>query len=127
MSDIDPAELDRLRTGRIFIAGHRGMVGSAIVRRLQRDGCENLILRSHSELDLTDGNAVRTFMQAEKPDHVFLAAAKVGGINANNLYPARFIYQNLMIAANVIDSAHHSHVRRLLFLGSSCIYPRLAP
>ncbi len=127
MSEINQAELNQLRTGKIFIAGHRGMVGSAIVRRLQQEGCNNLLLRSRAELDLTDGNAVRLFMQTEKPDYVFLAAAKVGGINANNTYPAQFIYQNLMIAANIIDSAHQSDVRRLLFLGSSCIYPRLAP
>ena len=115
---------------RVFIAGHRGMVGSAILRRLQarQVGGEtlHLLTRSRSELDLTDQVAVRTFMAAERPDVVILAAAKVGGILANNSYPSDFIYENLMIEANVIHQAYVSGVRRLLFLGSSCIYPRAA-
>ena len=127
MSEADPTELDRLRDGKIFVAGHRGMVGSAIVRRLEDAGCENLLLRTREELDLTSGSAVNEFIHAERPDYVYLAAAKVGGINANNSYPAQFIYQNLMIAANVIHAAHTANVHRLLFLGSSCIYPRMAP
>ena len=127
MSEPNAAELDRLRSGRIFVAGHRGMVGSAIVRRLEVAGCNSLLLRTRAELDLTDGSAVADFMQTEEPDYVFLAAAKVGGIHANNTYPAEFIYDNLSIATNVIHAAHASNTGRLLFLGSSCIYPRMAP
>jgi len=116
---------------RIYIAGHRGMVGGAILRRLQarRDAGEDLTLltRTHAELDLTDQAQVRGFMQAEKPDVVILAAAKVGGIHANNTYPADFIYENLMIECNVIHQAFAAGVRRLLQLGSSCIYPRAVP
>ena len=114
---------------KIYVAGHRGMVGSAIVRHLLAAGhaAENLITRTHAELDLTDQAAVRAFFQAEKPGQVYLAAAKVGGIHANNTYPADFIYQNLMMQANVIDAAFQNGVKNLLFLGSSCIYPRLAP
>jgi nucleoside-diphosphate-sugar epimerase len=116
---------------RIYIAGHRGMVGGAILRRLQARKVAgealDLITRSHAELDLTDQAAVRAFMQAERPDVVILAAARVGGIHANNTYPADFIYDNLMIQANVIQAAHAAGVRRLLNLGSSCIYPRAAP
>lgn len=114
---------------KIYIAGHRGMVGSSLVRTLLSQGIsqEQLILRSHAELDLTDQAAVRAFFQHERPTHVYLAAAKVGGIYANNTYPADFIYQNLTIQTNVIDAAFKSDVKRLLFLGSSCIYPRLAP
>jgi nucleoside-diphosphate-sugar epimerase len=108
-----------------YVAGHRGMVGSAILRQLQARGAE-VITRSHTELDLTDQAAVRAFMQAEKPEQVILAAAKVGGIHANNTYPASFIYENLMIEANVIHQAHDAGVEKLLFLGSSCIYPRAA-
>ena len=116
-------------TQRIYVAGHRGMVGSAIVRQLLAAGHapESIITRTHAELDLTDQAAVRAFFQAQKPDQVYLAAAKVGGIHANNTYPADFIYQNLMMQANVIDAAFHSGVQKLLFLGSSCIYPRQAP
>jgi len=114
-------------TGTIFVAGHRGMVGSAIVRRLQALGHERILTATHAELDLTDQAAVRAFFAAHRIDHVVLAAAKVGGIHANNTYPAEFIYDNLMIQANVIHAAHVAGVQRLLFLGSSCIYPRLAP
>ena len=114
---------------RIYVAGHRGMVGSAIVRRLLADGVPagHIVTRSHAELDLTDQVAVREFFAAERIDQVYLAAAKVGGIHANNTYPADFIYDNLMIEANVIDAAFRSGVRKLLFLGSSCIYPKFAP
>lgn len=108
---------------KIYLSGHRGMVGGAILRRLQARG-DQVITRSHAELDLTDQAAVRHFMQATLPDKVILAAAKVGGILANNTYPAQFIYENLMIEANVIHQAYLAGVRRLLFLGSSCIYPR---
>jgi GDP-L-fucose synthase len=111
---------------KIYIAGHRGMVGAAIVRKLENDGVSNVITRTHAELDLTDQRAVRTFFQDERPDQVFLAAAKVGGIHANNTYPAEFIYENLMIEANVIDAAFRNGVKKVLFLGSSCIYPKLA-
>jgi len=114
---------------RIYVAGHRGMVGSAIVRQLLAAGhaLDNIVTRTHAELDLTNQAAVRAFFQAEKPGQVYLAAAKVGGIHANNTYPAEFIYQNLMMQANVIDAAFQSGVKKLLFLGSSCIYPRQAP
>ena len=112
---------------RIYIAGHRGLVGSAIVRRLQADGHANLLLRTHAELDLTDERATRTFFEAERPEFVFLAAAKVGGIVANNSFPAAFIRDNLAIQTHVIHAAYLAGVQRLLFLGSSCIYPRLAP
>ena len=112
---------------RIYVAGHRGMVGSAIVRVLQQQGDTQIITRTHAELDLTDQAAVRAFFEREKPEQVYLAAARVGGIHANNTYPAEFIYQNLMIEANVIHEAWRARVNRLLFLGSSCIYPRLAP
>jgi GDP-L-fucose synthase len=115
------------RDARIYVAGHRGLVGSAIVRRLQAEGHANLILRTHAELDLTSEAATRAFFEAEKPEYVFLAAAKVGGIVANNSYPAEFIRDNLAIQTNVIHAAHLSGVTRLLFLGSSCIYPKLAP
>ena len=113
---------------KIYVAGHRGMVGSAIVRQLLAQGHspENIVTRTHNELDLTDQSAVRNFFEKESPDQVYLAAAKVGGIHANNTYPAEFIYQNLMIEANVIDAAFHNGVKKLLFLGSSCIYPKLA-
>ena len=111
---------------KIYIAGHRGMVGSAIVKQLTAAGHQNLLVRSHDELDLTDQAAVRNFMQQERPDIVILAAAKVGGIHANNTYPAEFIYENLMVEANVIHQAWAIGCQRLLFLGSSCIYPKLA-
>lgn len=112
---------------RIYVAGHRGMVGSAIVRQLQKRGDCELVLRTHDELDLTDQAAVRQFFSDERIDQVYLAAAKVGGIHANNTYPAEFIYENLMIECNVIHAAHQAGVHKLLFLGSSCIYPRNAP
>lgn len=111
----------------IYVAGHRGLVGSAIVRRLEKEGYTNLLLRTSAELDLRTQAVVADFFQKEKPEYVFLAAAKVGGIIANNTYPAEFIYDNLMIQANVIHHAYLSGVKKLLFLGSSCIYPRLAP
>jgi GDP-L-fucose synthase len=113
---------------KIYVAGHRGMVGSAIVRQLLASGHprDRLVTRTHSELDLTDQQAVRGFFASERPDEVYLAAAKVGGIHANNTYPADFIYVNLMIEANVIQAAFAHGVRKLLFLGSSCIYPKLA-
>lgn len=111
---------------RIYVAGHRGMVGSAIVRVLRQQNIGNIILRTHAELDLTDQTSVRRFFETERPDQVYLAAAKVGGIHANNTYPAEFIYKNLMIQANIIHEAWRVGVRQLLFLGSSCIYPKLA-
>jgi GDP-L-fucose synthase len=111
-------------TTKIFVAGHRGMVGSAIVRHLQQQGFENIITRSRSELDLCDQKAVQKFFKEVKPEQVYLAAAKVGGVHANNTYPAEFIYENLMVQANVIHQAFLSGVEKLLFLGSSCIYPR---
>jgi GDP-L-fucose synthase len=109
---------------KIYVAGHRGLVGSAIVKRLKRDGYRNLILRTHAELDLTDQAAVRDFFSQEAPEHVFLAAAKVGGILANDTYPVDFIADNLAIELNVISAAHAYGVKRLMFLGSSCIYPK---
>ena len=109
---------------KIYIAGHRGLVGSAIVRELESRGFHNLLTRTHKELDLTNQSSVQEFFQQEKPDYVILAAAKVGGIHANNLYPADFIYQNIMIEANVIHAAYENKVKRLLFLGSTCIYPK---
>ncbi len=111
---------------RIYVAGHRGMVGSAIVRELQRLGYQHILMRSHTELDLTNQTAVEAFFAKERPTQVFLAAAKVGGIHANNTYPAEFIYNNMMMQSNVIHQAFCFGVRKLLFLGSSCIYPRMA-
>ncbi len=115
------------RNARIFVAGHRGLAGSAIVRALAEGGFDNLLLRSHAELDLTSQAAVEAFFSEERPEYVFLAAAKVGGIQANDRYPAEFIRDNLAIQTNVIHSAWKAGVRKLLFLGSSCIYPKLAP
>ena len=109
---------------KIFITGHRGMVGSALVRRLQAGGYTNILTRSRTELDLLDQRAVQAFLAEEKPDYIFIAAARVGGIQANNIHRADFIYQNLMIEANLIHGAHLAGVQRLMFLGSSCIYPR---
>lgn len=115
------------KNGKIFVAGHRGMVGSALLRKLKAEGYQNLLLRSRSELDLRDQSAVAAFFQAEKPDYVLLAAAHVGGILANDTFRAEFIYDNLMIEANVIHQSHLHGVSKLLFLGSSCIYPKHAP
>lgn len=115
------------KNSRIFVAGHRGLVGSAICRALDRQGHQNLVLRTHGELDLTDRAAVLDFYRQEKPEFVFLAAAKVGGILANDSYPADFIRENIEIQNSVIDASYRSGVKRLLFLGSSCIYPKLAP
>ena len=109
---------------KIYIAGHRGLVGSAIVRQLEERSFTNLLMRTHKELDLTNQAQVQSFFKQEQPDYVILAAAKVGGIHANNTYPADFIYQNMMIEANVINSAYENKVKRLLFLGSTCIYPK---
>jgi GDP-L-fucose synthase len=109
----------------IYVAGHRGLVGSAICRSLKQQGFERLLLRSRSELDLTDAVAVRRFFDQERPEYVFMAAAKVGGILANDRYPADFIRENLIIETNIIDAAYHANVDRMLFLGSSCIYPKL--
>lgn len=111
---------------KIYIAGHRGLVGSAIVRELKKQGFNNLIVRIHKELDLINQQAVNDFFKQEKPDHVILTAAKVGGIHANSTYPAEFIYSNLTIQSNVVHSAYENNVKRLLFLGSSCIYPKSA-
>lgn len=126
MADIKSINLMN-KDARIYVAGHRGMVGSAIVRKLRENGFENLILKTSSELDLVRQTEVEAFFEKEKPEYVFLAAAKVGGIMANNTYRADFLYQNLMIEANVIHSAYQNKVTKLLFLGSSCIYPKMAP
>ena len=115
------------KNAKIYIAGHRGMVGSAIHRRLQQEGFHNFVLRTSAELDLRNQQAVNDFFTQEKPDYVFLAAAKVGGIHANNTYRATFLYDNLMIQTNVIHAAYRSGVKKLMFLGSSCIYPKMAP
>ena len=115
------------KQNKIYVAGHRGLVGSAIVRALQAQGYNNLILRAHKELDLLDQKTVTDFFQKEKPEYIFLAAAKVGGILANKTYPADFIYQNLQVQNNVIHNSYLHGVRKLLFLGSSCIYPRNCP
>ena len=115
------------KQAKIYVAGHRGLVGSAIVRKLQALGYGNLLLQTHAELDLTCQNAVQNFFQQERPDYVFLAAAKVGGIVANNAYPADFVRDNLLIQTHVIEAAYQAKVKRLLFLGSSCIYPKDCP
>ena len=114
-------------TSKIYVAGHNGMVGSAIIRKLKEKGYNNIITKTHKELDLIDQKAVNEFFEKEKPEYVFLAAAKVGGIMANNTYPATFIYDNLMIETNIIHASYINKVKKLLFLGSSCIYPKLAP
>jgi len=115
------------KDSKIYVAGHRGLVGSAIVRNLKEKGYTNIIGRTHTELDLLDQKAVREFFEKEKPEYVFLAAAHVGGINANNTTPADFIYENLQIECNIIKAAHDNKVKKLLFLGSSCIYPKMCP
>ncbi|PKV75362.1 GDP-L-fucose synthase [Pontibacter ramchanderi] len=115
------------KTSKIYIAGHRGMVGSAIMRQLEANGHTNIITRTSSELDLRNQQAVQDFFESEQPDYVFLAAAKVGGIHANNTFRAEFLYDNLMIEANIIHAAHLAGVKKLMFLGSSCIYPKMAP
>ena len=115
------------KNGKIYVAGHRGMVGSAIVRALEKNGYQNIITRTHKELDLTRQDAVEAFFAEEKPDYVFLAAAKVGGIVANNEAPADFMYDNMILEMNVIHSAFKNNVKKLMFLGSSCIYPRMCP
>lgn len=115
------------KNSKIYVAGHRGMVGSAIVRKLKAEGFAQIITRTSAELDLRSQQAVNDFFETEKPDYVFLAAAKVGGIHANNVYRAQFLYENLMIEANIIHAAYTNGVKKLLFLGSSCIYPKMAP
>jgi len=115
------------KKSKIYVAGHRGMVGSAIMRKLEHEGYQNIVTRTREELDLINQQAVKEFFEAEKPEYVFLAAAKVGGIVANNTYRAEFIYQNLMIDANIIHHAYLSGTKRLLFLGSTCVYPKKAP
>jgi GDP-L-fucose synthase len=115
------------KTAKIFVAGHRGMVGSAIVRRLAAAGYTQVVTRTRAELDLVNQQAVQDFVQAEKPAYIFIAAAKVGGIHANNVLRAEFLYQNLVIEANLIHAAHQAGVQQLMFLGSSCIYPKMAP
>ena len=115
------------RNKKIYVAGHRGLVGSALVRKLEKEGFTNILTRTHGELDLTRQAEVETFFETEKPDYVILAAAKVGGIHANDTYPADFIMKNLQIECNVIDAAYKNQVQKLLFLGSSCIYPRECP
>jgi GDP-L-fucose synthase len=112
------------KIAKIYVAGHRGLVGSALIRQLEKQGYNNIVFRTHAELDLTNQAQVKFFFEKEKPDYVILAAAKVGGVHANNTYPADFIYQNMMIEANVINAAYENKVRRLLFLGSTCIYPK---
>ena len=112
---------------KIYVAGHRGLVGSAIVRTLQSKGFDNILMRSSKELDLRNQQAVEDFFATQKPEYVFLSAAKVGGIVANNTSPAEFIYDNMMIAFNIVNSAYRHNVRKLLFLGSSCIYPKMCP
>ncbi|MFA6178523.1 MAG: NAD-dependent epimerase/dehydratase family protein, partial [Candidatus Methylopumilus sp.] len=115
------------KTAKIYVAGHRGLVGSALMRQLEAQGYMNIVTRTHAELDLTNQVAVKAFFESEKPEYVILAAAKVGGIHANNTYPAEFIHENLAIQTNVIHNAYISGVKRLLFLGSSCIYPKDCP
>ncbi|MGL5126558.1 MAG: NAD-dependent epimerase/dehydratase family protein, partial [Fusobacteriaceae bacterium] len=114
------------KTNKIYVAGHEGMVGSAIIRNLEKNGFCNIITKTFSKLDLRNQSAVEEFFKAEKPEYVFLAAAKVGGIYANDTHPAEFLYDNLMIEANIIHSAHKNGTKKLLFLGSSCIYPKFS-
>ena len=124
MSESQDSELAGIKEGKVYVAGHRGMVGRALVRRLESAGCSRLLLRTRAQLDLTNQAQVHSFFDKERPDYVFMAAAKVGGILANSSYPAEFIYENLAIAINVIHAAHKFSTRRVLNLGSSCIYPR---
>ena len=124
MSESQGSELARIKDGKVYIAGHQGMVGCALVRRLEGAGCSRLLLRTRAQLDLTNQAQVNSFFDRERPDYVFMAAAKVGGILANSTHPAEFIYENLAIAINVIHAAHEFSTRRVLNLGSSCIYPR---
>ncbi len=119
--------LENIKDGKVYVAGHAGLVGRALVRRLEAEGCRTIITREHDQLDLRDKQAVNRFFESERPEYVFLAAAKVGGIGANMQYPALFIYDNLAIQLNVIDAAYRYGVKKLLFLGSSCIYPRNCP
>jgi GDP-L-fucose synthase len=121
------AQADMDKNAKIYVAGHRGLVGSAIMRRLESDGYSNIVVRTKAELDLRDSQATRTFFEAERPEYVFLAAAKVGGIWANSTCPAEFLYDNLAVEINVIDAAYRAGVKKLMFLGSSCIYPRDCP
>jgi GDP-L-fucose synthase len=121
------AQADMDKNAKIYVAGHRGLVGSAIMRRLESDGYSNIVVRTKAELDLRDSQATRTFFEAERPEYVFLAAAKVGGIWANSTCPAEFMYDNLAVEINVIDAAYRAGVKKLMFLGSSCIYPRDCP
>ena len=128
MDSVDSVAIRSMeKESKIYVAGHRGLVGSAIIRKLREEGYSNLVTRTSRELDLREQAAVREFFERERPEYVFLAAAKVGGILANDTWPADFLYQNLMIEANVIESARLSGVKKLLFLGSTCIYPRMAP
>jgi GDP-L-fucose synthase len=126
-STITSSAVQISKSARIYVAGHRGLVGSSVVRALQTGGYDKLLLREHGDLDLTDQTAVRQFFDAERPEVVIMAAARVGGIHANNSRPALFIRDNLLIQDNVIDAAHRSGVGKFVFLGSSCIYPKLAP
>lgn len=115
------------KDAKIYVAGHRGLVGGAIMRRLATGGYTNIVTKTHAELDLTNQSAVHVFFEKEKPEYVFLSAAKVGGIGANSTYPAEFIYQNMMIGFNIVHAAYKNGVKKLLNLGSSCIYPKMAP
>ncbi|MBT8372663.1 MAG: NAD-dependent epimerase/dehydratase family protein, partial [Deltaproteobacteria bacterium] len=116
-----------VRSSKIYVAGHRGLVGSALIRRLKAEGYANILTRTHAELDLIRQDRVEIFFEKEKPDYVFLAAAKVGGIWGNNTYPAQFIYENIAIQANIVHASYVNQVKKLLFLGSTCIYPKLCP
>jgi GDP-L-fucose synthase len=115
------------KSSKIYVAGHRGLVGSALTRRLRAEGFNNILTHTHAELDLVRQDRVETFFEKEKPDYVFLAAAKVGGIWGNNTYPAEFIYENIIIQSNIIHASYVNKVKKLLFLGSTCIYPKLCP